>query len=37
MMLTQCSFQRAFNELEHLVVQCLFEMTKLGMSSVGEL
>jgi len=28
-------YRRAIDELERLVVQCLFEMTKLGMSGVG--
>ncbi|KAJ7652930.1 hypothetical protein B0H17DRAFT_957727 [Mycena rosella] len=34
-MMTKRCYRRALDELKHLVVQHLFEMTKLGMSGVG--
>lgn len=35
-LMSQRTYCRAIDELERLVVQRLFEMTKLGMSGVGE-
>ena len=34
-LLIEQSYQRAVNNLERLVVQQLFELTKLGMNGVG--
>ena len=34
-LLVERSYQRAVDDLERLVVQRLFELTKLGMNSVG--
>ena len=31
----ECKYRHAIDDLERLVVQCLFKMTKLGMSGVG--
>lgn len=36
LLLTERKYCRALDELERLVVQRLFEMTKMGMSGVGE-
>jgi hypothetical protein len=37
LLMTERKYRRALDELERLVVQRLFEMTKLGMSGVGKL
>lgn len=36
-LLAERKYRRALDELEHLVVQRLLEMTKLGMNGVGKL
>lgn len=33
-LLKQCKYHQALDELEHLVVQQLLEMTKLGMNGI---
>ena len=34
-LIRECKYRRAFDDLERLVVQCLFEMIKLGISGIG--
>ena len=35
-LLAERSYRRAVDNLEHLVIQRLFELTKLGMNGVGK-
>jgi hypothetical protein len=37
MLLSQRRYQKALDKLEQLFVQCLLELTKLGMNGIGKI